>query len=654
MSAIAAWASARREPNRDLLAAMLTVMQNRGTERAHLRVNQGGALAVGRFAWECSEGFAGTETVYQDNGILVAADATLYYRDDLVRALGNEKPRGGSASHLIAAAYRKWGADVARHLEGDFAVVIWDAGQRRLVTFRDFAGSRPLYYAVNADRIALASVASALLQDPTVSEKLDVSVLAAEAAGFLGSAGPGTGYRDIKVLPAAHTLVWTPDGGPKLHAHWEPPRWSRGSHTPFEHAAEELRDLLTAAARERLSPHGVTCISLSGGWDSPAVFGAAQEVLRRSEVPGQILPVSMSYPEGDPGREDEFIQQIADRWNVPVRWVQAYDVPILDRDEAVAADRDLAWTHMYERWNRRLAEEARSLDARVLLSGYGGDQLFQVSTIYLADLLRTFRWGALRRELRAQRARHKIRHFFRWAVKPNLGPFAREIIRLLRGGRRVPGYIDRELPAWFRSDFAEQERLVEQERRHLPTRKLRSRAEAEAHWYLTEPFFPRVNMLVAEYALESGVELRSPLYDCRIVTFAASRPWSDRAQGPETKRLLRASVRGLVPDEVLAPRKHRTGITGGYAVQSAAQTFPPLVDEIFQEPLRLADLGIIEPSAFREACDRMLRDRESGLELPIFLTLHVELWLRSRTGDRSEPEHEESASATPKPGAIRV
>ncbi len=653
MSAVAAWVSARREPSRELLALMLAVMGRRGTERAHVRTVGNGALAAGRYAWECSEGFAGSETVLQSNGLLVAADATLYYRGDLLRALGDEKPGGGTNSHLIAAAYRKWGTDLARHLEGDFAAVVWDSAAQRLVAFRDFSGCRPLYYAVNADRIALASAARALLQDPGVSDQLNLVALAGDAAGFLGTSGPETTYRDVTLLPAGHTLVWSAQTGPRTSAHWTPPRWQRRRHASFDEAAEALRGLLAGATRERLSPHGVTAVSLSGGWDSPSVFGAANAVLERHALPGTVLPVSVSYPEGDPGREDELISLIAERWNAPVRWIQAYDVPILDAAEAHAADRDIPWDHLYRRWNQRLGREARALDARVLLSGYGGDQLFQVSDVYLADLLRGLRWITLYREWKVKRSAG-FRPFFRWAIGPNLGPLALGVARWLRRGRRLHGYVDRELPDWIRHDFVEETGLLSRERRHVPTRRVRSRAEAEAHWFLTEPYFPRVHSAVVSYALEEGVELRSPLFDRRIVEFAATRPWRDRSLGPETKRLLRAAVRGWVPDEVLAPRKFRTGITGGYAVHSVAETVAPIAKALLDGQLHLAELGIVEPVKFGAALERMLASKRSGLEHPVFLTVQTELWLRAREREEAEARAREAEQAKTANGTVRV
>src|SRR5215211_3914972 len=68
------------------VARMLGALASRGTQ---LDVKRDGecVLAVARFAWELEDGFAGSSAVVNDGDVSVVADATMYYRDDLVRAL---------------------------------------------------------------------------------------------------------------------------------------------------------------------------------------------------------------------------------------------------------------------------------------------------------------------------------------------------------------------------------------------------------------------------------------------------------------------------------------------------------------------------------------------------------------------------------------
>src|SRR5690606_8178135 len=99
-----------------------------------------------------------------------------------------------------------------------------------------------------------------------------------------------------------------------------------------------------------------------------------------------------------------------------------------------------------------------------------------------------------------------------------------------------------------------------------------------------------------------GVEVRSPLSDRRVIEFALSRPWWERSSGRETKRLLRRAMRGLLPDEVLAPRRHRTGVTGGYSHRWMVDVFPGMLEQTMRTPMLLEELGLIRSDELRRAC----------------------------------------------------
>ena len=567
---------------------MLATCRARGDTRREILDIDGCRLGIARRAWEFGPAFSGPVGVVREDHISVVADATLYFRDDLLRKLGPEKPRGGTPSHLIAAAYRRWGSNLAAHLEGDFTFVVFDDRERRVVAARDFAGARPLFFAHGDEWLALSSDLRALRALPGVRGEYNLVVLAGAASALLSGAGPGTCYRDIEGLPAGHTLVWQSRGpgqradGPRLEAHWTPPRWTKTGQS-FEDATAELRELLIAATRERLSPHGVTGVSLSGGWDSPAVFGAAREHLRRTGAPGRVVPVSISYPEGDPGREDEIIEQILKFWDSDCVWLDAFDMQLVQTATDDAEARPQPWAHIYEHWNRGLATAVAEADSRVLLSGYGGDQLFQASDVYLSDLTWSLRLPTAYKEWRAKGGQG-FKSFFRWGIQPGMGPGLLELARRVRRGAPLADYMQRATPGWIRPELVDEIGLKDEERKHLPTRSIRSRVEAESHWYLTEPMFPRVNAEVARFALESDVELRSPLYDQRIVAFAATRPWRrpHAGQGDEAVaacRFARARARsGAVAPNVadghtggIPPARPRTGAPrrARFAVQTA-------------------------------------------------------------------------------------
>ena len=618
-------------PPAALAGPMLARMARRGAGVVDVHRAPGALLAVARHGWETAPHLGGPARVAADGAVRVAADAALYHRGDLLRALAARgvRPAGESAAELILAAYRAWGVSCPRWLEGDFAFVLWDGAARRALCARDFAGKRPLVYAALGDTLVAASTAGGVLAHPAVPAELDPVSIAETAAG-LWAGSDATAFRAVRTLLAGHTLVWC-DGRVRIDRHWTPPRLGSAAGPPFQQAAEELRERLVSAAAERLPSAGPAAVWMSGGWDSTAVFATAQVAAQRE---GRIKPtaVSISYPEGDPGREDELIESVGSHWNSDVHWLNIAEIPFLDREQDSAAGRDEPYKHLYENWNAALAAGSRATGSRVALDGNGGDQLFQSSDVFLADLFRQGKWLTLAREW-PTRKRGGYREMFSTVIQPNLGPLLLGTARVARGGRRLRHYLERELPTWLDAGFVVRQRLEERDQAYMTRPVSASRAEREIDWYFTCLFVSRAFARLSTLALASGVELRSPLSDRRVIELALSRPWWERSSGTETKRLLRTAMRGLLPEQVLAPRPFRTGVTSGYSHGAMTKVFPSLLAAVRGAPLILEELGIVNARKFYEAASGYAeRGGSSYTRVNLFYTLQTELWLRAKRG----------------------
>jgi asparagine synthase (glutamine-hydrolysing) len=618
---------------------MMGAMRARGADRSALWRGEGALLAVQRHAWEMDADFAGDVLVLVDDDLVVAADASIYYRTDLRRAVERRGVAltGETASHYVLAAYRAWGEECAAHLEGDFAFIVWNRKTQRVCAARDYGGKRTLFYAQIGGTLVLASTVGGVLAHPECSNEINLTAVAETAAGMF-AASHETCYRAIQGVPAGCTLVRRGTSRADLLRHWSPPPMEPRTDLSFDDAADTLQALLRTAAAERMATRGASSVWMSGGWDSPAVFAAGQAELRETgDSARSLLPVSMSYPPGDPGREDELIQVIADYWKTPVQWVDIRDVPFFERVEEGAAVRDEPFAHPFEMWNRSLARGSRAVGAHVAFEGVGGDQLFQVSEVYLADLFRAGRWLELKREWEAKGLRGSgFREFFAWAIQPVLPRPALSLAALLRGGRPLVGYLERRPPSWLDREFVRRNNLEERERAFTPRRGRGTCVAYETEWYLAHPYFPLVFGCVASFALEEGVEMRSPLYDRRVIEFALTRPREERSAGRETKRLLRRAVRDLLPAEVLAPRPVKTGLTSGYFDRSMRAQFPALCDKMLRSST-LVDAGIIDAEEFRRSLTAYMR-RATGDQVGpnLYFTLQAEFWLRARMRPASE------------------
>jgi asparagine synthase (glutamine-hydrolysing) len=599
-----------------------------GGDQEQVWSQAGAVVAVTRKSWELGADFSGPVLVLESANVVVAADASLYARQDLLGALEAERvvPAGMTPSHLIEAAYRAWGPALVGHLVGDYAFAIWDRRSHRLVAARDPLGMRSLFFTRVGSQVAVASSSGALAELSGRSGSLNLACLGAQVAGVIWSNGTETAFEGVSPVPAGHLLIWE-EGRTRTERFWQPPVAPARRPSETAEAAVELQALLGRATVERMAG-GVNAVWMSGGWDSTAVFAAGQQGLPPSER-SRLRPVSISYPEGDPGCEDEFIRQVSARWGAEPHWIPSEAIPLLDGLEERAALADEPPTHLYELWNRELARGTRAIGARVALDGCGGDNLFQVSDVVLADLLRT---GHLIEFARLARSRRQAgwKHLARAGVLPLL-PDA-----VLRAGERVAGrriprhHMEHAAAPWMRPSFVAAHRLRERALATLRSTRGASLAQTENMLYVSAPAWSWAGGYMRGVLLQEGVEARSPLLDLRVVEFALARPVAERTAGGETKILLRRAMDGLLPASVLAPRAHRTGSTAGFSRRRMREAYPALLNRLFSQPLRLAELGIVDPGLLRAAADRWAASGDESVRVGLFDAMRIEFWLRSR------------------------
>lgn len=602
------------------IARILTALAPRG-DRCETWRGLDATLVATRFEWELAPGFAGGALIIHDGDVTVAADATLYYRNDLERKLrgAGVRPHGASAGHLIAAAYRAWGTRCPLHLEGDFAFVVHDRAQHRTFAARDFMGRRPLYYAEVDTCLVIASSVAAILAHPACPRDLDEVALGELVAVSL-SGHDRTPYAAVRALPAATSLTRDGLSGVRRDAYWRLALSSDADTQSFDAATEQLSELLSSAILERCAAEGPTTLWLSGGYDSPVLYGVGNAALDKRGL-DRLSTVSFSYPEGDPAREDELITEIVRFWGAEPTWLSIDEVPLLDNAAAHAARADVPFQHAFENWLRALLRATKRQGARVALYGDGGDQLFAVSTIFLRDLFAGMHWRELRREWRA---------FGGGGARALWHSVARPVLAGQAQARRGPRRPEIAFPAWLRPDFVRRHRL---EARQLEAEAALAaegggRAGAETRRSLANPTTQRVLTGFSALGLEHSVELRAPLLDRRIVEFAAARPRSERASDGAVKHLLRRTARDLLPPSILAPRTHKTGVLTGYFARSFRADPGDVVSDAFAASM-LAELGIVDGAVMQQSWREYQAGRGGGGG-HLFVAFQLELWLKAR------------------------
>ena len=196
------------------------------------------------------------------DGRTVAVNGEIFNSEILVKQLDLEVPEGASDCAVVPALLeRGMGlAEVARQLDGDFAIVVADPAKGTVELARDPYGVRPLFYGRGHRWAGVVS----------------------EIKGFPANAEVVTA-----VEPGTVMTVTTDDSAPISTVMWHQipwlkvPRW-RASLEGLTEGGQALRQALEEAVAKRLSTVRAVGACLSGGLDSSLVAAIAARRLARS------------------------------------------------------------------------------------------------------------------------------------------------------------------------------------------------------------------------------------------------------------------------------------------------------------------------------------------------------------------------------------
>ena len=471
--------------------------------------------------------------------------------------------RTTSDTEVILALFAAEGAGMLPKLHGMFAFVIWDRVAKRAFAARDPYGIKPLYCATTASGVMLASQVKALLATGLVSREPDPH----GQAGFwlLGSVPePHTWYRGIKAIPAGHS-AWIEHGRMTDPVCW----FDIGSIwrdapavvLPDEMVRAQVRDALRESVARHLVADVPVGVFLSGGIDSGALAALMVEAGARN-----VEGVTIAYDEFVDTHQDEapVAASIAAHYGIRhhVRRVSREeflaDLPrILDAMDQPSIDGINTWYA-----SKAVAE----LGLKVVVSGVGGDELFQGYESFEQLPRMVDRWRALSRvpgmqtagkfagDLQARRSGNvRWRHAAEWAQTIGGAWWLR---RSLYAPEDLPGLMGAELAAEALQGF-EASRWVTAMSGVLPSDGKLALGQIESMTYLR-------NQLLRDSdwaSMDHSVELRTPLVDAHLLaSLQAMLPSFSRHPG---KRLLAEAPENPLPRAMIERRKTGFGIPVG-------------------------------------------------------------------------------------------
>lgn len=538
------------------LRAMSAAIAHRGPDGAGAWIDPsaGVGLAHRRLAiLDLSEG--GRQPMRSASGRhLVTFNGEIYNFAELRAELEDAGHVFGSRSdtEVMLAAFDEWGVGRAlRRFRGMYAFAAWDAGRRELHLARDPLGKKPLYVHEAPGELAFASELRPLWAWRGGVGDLDPSgVRSLLEYGCVRA--PSSICRGIrKLTPGAHE-TWHVGPGGDLRGTGER-TWNARSiaslaapeaaAAPERERVNRLESLLGDAVGLRMVADVPVGLFLSGGLDSALV---AALVRSRASVPVQAYTVGFDDPRYDEtdaaaavarhlGLRHESIQ-VSEREALEVvpELPSVYDEPFADASQIP--------TVVLCRATRRRAT--------VALSGDGGDEAFVGYNRYVEGrrIESILRRAPGRLVSAAARVLGLVPEAPRRAVlaavarRPVSADQAQKLMRVLRDPSLGRMYGDL-LRAW----------PVAPMREPLPAAvdlpdvdDVRSMRLADIEGYLPDDVLVKVDRA----SMSTGLEVRSPLLDVRVVEFALGLPVEAHLDSWGGKRLLRRVLERHVPQSL--------------------------------------------------------------------------------------------------------
>lgn len=431
---------------------------------------------------------------------------------------------GHSDTEVLLHAYLEWKTDAFSRLNGIFAFAIWEKRERRLTLCRDRLGVKPLFFAPIRNGLTFGSTIDTVLCHPEIEPALDEDGL--RTLLLLGPARPPESgvFRQIKSLLPGHFAVLTPEAFTD-HTYWKLEAHEHEDDLPT--TIERTHTLICDAARRQLVSDVPLACFLSGGLDSSILsMLTAKDYAARGET---LHTWSVDYRDNDkyftksifqPNSDDSYIDQMVDFLGTHHHRVvlepEALCAALLPATDARAlpgmADVDSSLL--------LFCAAVKRGGTTVCLSGECADELFGGYPWYHREEILfedTFPWSR--------------------SVGLRLGLLTPDAVR--NGEEFVRQH--------YRDTCDRAPKLSSDDKKAA---RMREMFVLNLDWFMATLLDRKDRM-----SMYSGLEMRVPFCDHRIVEYAYNMPWDFKSLEGREKGIVRRAFANELPKEIVYRKK---------------------------------------------------------------------------------------------------
>lgn len=468
------------------------------------------------------------------NDVIVVFNGEIYNFQELKSELSDYNYVSDCDTEVIIAAYEKWDVDFVKHIDGMFAIALFDFKKNKLYLMRDRMGKKPLYYYFNEGDFVFASVLRPIMEFPGFKREIDKNVI----PRFLYNryiAGEDCILKGVKKVRPGEVLTF--DGKGILRSfYWrlttQYTENSKQQINAFDQAKKQLNDELIKAVRSRMVADVPVGAFLSGGYDSSLVTAIAQSLC---DNPIKTFSIGFEEKEFD---EAPYAQEIAQYLGTDHTNHYVTEQEMLELVESIPRYYDEPFADSSQIPSMLVAQIARQ-KVTVALTGDGGDELFCGYEMY--DKL------ALAQKI--EPAAKVIRFFTNWNKRLlEKLPFAVKSVLENADNRFVTQFgrraYEESISRMLGCDISQ----IPYDESGIPETNWQIRRMLlDSITYIPDNNLCKVDRATMKYSLEA----RNPLLDIAVVSMAFRIPHRFKYNKKRKKYILKELAHDYIPRELL-------------------------------------------------------------------------------------------------------
>ncbi len=601
-----------KSPDRRRLAAMIEALAHRGPDGSGAWTDGRAALGHSRLAIIDTTGGA-QPMGNEDGSVQVVFNGEIFNYLELRESLlaAGHVLKTSSDTEVIPHLYEEHGDDFVHHLNGQFAIALWDRKRQRLLLARDRVGIRPLFYAHGGGQLVFASEVKALFRGSEIPRKVNPRAVG-EVFTFWTTLPPTTFFEGVESLAPGHLMTVEADAT-RIRRYWD---WSFPEAEARSAAdwVEELRALLVDSVRLQLRADVPVGALLSGGLDSSIITAL---VKRYTATPLRTFSLRFEDEEFDEGTHQ---RELVDHLGTEHTELMCRTADIGAAFPRAVWHSETALVRTAPAPLMLLSGAIREAGYKVVLSGEGADEVFAGYDLFKEAQVRRFcarqpasdrrprLFGRLYPYLAHSPAagRALTAKFFEQGLEHLQRPFFAHWPRwsaTRRAWRFFSAGLRESLADW---DLAETvERLMPAE--SAGWRPLCRDQYLEAHTLLSGYLLSSQG---DRMAMANGIEGRFPFLDHRVIELANRMPPGLKLRGLTEKAVLKRAAIGWIPEGVRTRTKqpYRAPDSRSFFGRAAGTEYM----EALLHPRRLADAGYFDPAAVAPLVEKCRAGRAIG------------------------------------------